>query len=119
MVDKGYQTFSVVVTSIIIAIIILLLIIMFLNMIVNKNTVNENSGFFNKIIWHCDIFGRLIGTRLSKTHSYQLSSNQIDDPKEKLANNSTMNGGCGNCNSFSLSSSLTYDPQIFLKKRKH
>lgn len=115
MVDQGYQTFAVVFTSILIAIIILLLIIMFLDMIINKNQIYEDSNFFYKLIWHCDIFGRLIGTRDSS-----MMPPESEMPKSKGGSNSEMFGGCdGSCNNYNLSSSLTYDPQIFLQKRKH
>ena len=41
-------------------------------------------------------------------------------PKSKGGSNSEIFGGCGgSCNNYNLSSSLTYDPQIFLQKRKH
>ena len=115
MVDQGYQTFAVVFTSILIAIIILLLIIMFLDTIINENEIYKDSNFFCKLIWHCDIFGRLFGTRNSI-----IIPKEVDMPKSKGGSNSEMFGGCGgSCNNFNLSSSLTYDPQIFLQKRKH
>lgn len=113
MVDQGYQTFSVVLTSILIAIIILLFIIMFLDMILNKSEIYEDSGFFHKLIWHCDIFGRLFGTRETT-----IKPKYSEMPKG--GSNSEMIGGCGgSCNNYNLTSSLTYDPQIFLQKRKH
>lgn len=114
MVDQGYQTFAVVFTSILIAIIILLLIIMFLDTIINDNQIYEDSNFFCKLIWHCDIFGRLFGTRNSI-----MIPKEADMPRSN-GGNSEMFGGCGgSCNNYNLSSSLTYDPQIFLQKRKH
>ena len=113
MVDQGYQTFAVVFTSILIAIIILLLIIMFLDTIINENQIYKDSNFFCKLIWHCDIFGRLFGTRDSL-----MMPPESEMPK--TGGNSEMFGGCGgSCNNYNLSSSLTYDPQIFLQKRKH
>ena len=114
MVDQGYQTFAVVFTSILIAIIILLLIIMFLDTIINENQIYKDSNFFCKLIWYCDIFGRLFGTRDSL-----MMPPESEMPKTK-GGNSEMFGGCGgSCNNYNLSSSLTYDPQIFLQKRKH
>lgn len=114
MVDQGYQTFSVVLTSIIIALLILLLIIMFLDIIVNKGGITKESGFFKKLIYHIDIIGKIFEIRPQLQYSggsLQEISSEISDKGQK--------GGCGSCNNFNLSSSLTYDPQIFLKKRNH
>lgn len=121
MVDQGYQTFSVIITSILIALIILLLIIMFLDIIINRGGIYKDSGIFNRLIYHLDILGKIFKTRPHYSYqgiqlqplgeSSQENSSEISDKGQK--------GGCGSCNNFNLSSSLTYDPQIFLKKRKY
>lgn len=126
MVDQGYQTFSVIITSILIALIILLLIIMFIDIIINKNGIQSDSGFFKKLIYYLDVMGRIFKTRprynrqgmieLQSLSESSQESNSIDvKQKEQIG----QAGGCGNCSNYKLSSSLTYDPQIFLKKRKY
>ena len=126
MVDQGYQSFSVVLTSIVIALVILLLIIMFIDIIINKNGILSDSGFFKKLIYHLDIMGKIFKTRprynrqgiielQSLSESSQESNSNDVKQKEQLG----QSGGCGNCSNYKLSSSLTYDPQIFLKKRKY
>ena len=115
MVDQGYQTFAVVFTSILIAIIILLLIIMFLDVIINRNGIGSNTGFFFKLIYHIDIFGRILNIR----PNYQSVGQISQDISSEIPIKEGMTGGCGSCNNYNLSSSLTYDPQIFLQKRKH
>ena len=122
MVDQGYQTFSVVLTSILIAIIILLLIIMFLDIIINKGGLYKNAGFFNKLIYTIDLIGKIFKIRPfynkdiiapPSTMGGQLSQDISSEIPKGIT------GGCGSCNNYNLSSSLTYDPQIFLQKRKH
>lgn len=113
MVDQGYQTFSVVLTSIVIALVILLLIIMFMNAIINRDGIIKESGSFKKLIYHLDIFGKIFNIR----PKYQSGDQISQDISSEIPKGIT--GGCGSCNNYNLSSSLTYDPQIFLQKRKH
>lgn len=115
MVNRGYQIFSISITSIIIAVIILLLIIMFLDVIINRDGIGSNTGFFFKLIYHIDIFGRILNIR----PKYQPGGQISQDISSEIPIKEGMPGGCGSCNNYNLSSSLTYDPQIFLQKRKH
>lgn len=115
MVDQGYQTFSIVLSSIVIALVILLLIIMFMNAIINRDGIIKESGFFKKLIYHLDIFGKIFNIR----PKYQSGGQISQDISSEIPIKEGMTGGCGSCNNYNLSSSLTYDPQIFLQKRKH
>ena len=63
MVNRGYQIFSVSITSIIIALVILLLIIMFIDAIINRGGIVKESRFFYKLIYHLDIFGKIFNIR--------------------------------------------------------
>lgn len=121
MADKGYIKFSVIFTSIIVAIIAILLIIFLLDLIFRR------SNKFGDFIYHIDLIRRLInltfekhsssqylnmpkGTELSELGSGGINRNEQPQVLEEV------HGGCGG-SCYSLSSSLTYDPQIFLKKR--
>lgn len=127
MVDQGYQTFSVVLTSVLIALIILLLIIMFVDIIINKNGIQSDSGFFKKLIYHLDIMGKLFKTRPRYNRQEMLELQNLGESLEESSSVVPVKedvqvqqaGGCGSCNNYKLTSSLTYDPQMFLKKRKH
>ena len=99
MVNRGYQIFSVSITSIIIAVIILLLIIMFLDVIINRDGIGSNTGFFFKLIYHIDIFGRILNIR----PKYQ-SKDQFSQVISSENPNKEQNGGCGSCNNYNLSS---------------
>ena len=115
MVNRGYQIFSVSITSIIIALVILLLIIMFIDAIINRGGIVKESRFFYKLIYHLDIFGKIFNIR----PDYKRLGGQFSqDISSEIPIKEGMTGGCGSCNNYSLSSSLTYDPQIFLQKRK-
>lgn len=125
MVDQGYQTFSVVLTSILIALIILLLIIMFLDIIINRGGLYKDAGIFNRLIYYLDIFGKIFKTRPHYNKDIGAPPSSVGGQLSQSTDSEIFNkpqglsGGCGSCNNFNLSSSLTYDPQIFLKKRNH
>ena len=119
MADKGYIKFSVIFTSIIVAIITILLIIFLLDLIFRR------SNKFGDFIYHIDLVRRLINLTFEKHSSSQylnmskgtelseLGSGGINRNEQQVQE---IHGGCGG-SCYSLSSSLTYDPQIFLKKR--
>ena len=122
MADKGYIKFSVIFTSIIIAIIAILLIIFLLDLIFRR------SNKFGDFIYHIDLIRRLIKLTFEKHSSSQylsmskgielseMGSGRINGNEQQQVQE--VHGGCGG-SCYSLSSSLTYDPQIFLKKRMH
>lgn len=123
MTDKGYIKFSVIFTSIIVAIIAILLIIFLLDLIFRR------SNKFGDFIYHIDLIRRLINLTFEKqisshylniTKGAELSEKGSESIKEKEQPQvlEEVHGGCGG-SCYSLSSSLTYDPQIFLKKRMH